>query len=136
MNAVYSRRALKLYEAVTYEASVDFADQHALVALLFRALLQSLSEAEHHLQASNYTSKGKAIGKAQDILLGLRGTLDFEQGGQLAQDLDAVYDYCTRLLFKAHAGNDAAKLQEARRLLGSLESAWQVIPARLAAAAQ
>lgn len=136
MNATYSRRALQMYETVSYEVTVEFADQHALVGLLFRALMQSLSDAERYLLAKQYEPKGVALSKAQDILHGLRSTLDFSRGGELAKDLDAVYDYCLRLLVRAHVANDVDKLHEARNLLGRLESAWSLIPAKLAAAAQ
>jgi flagellar protein FliS len=136
MNAIYSRRTLRMYEAVGYEATVEFADQHMLVCLLFRALMQSMSDAERHLLARHYQLKGTALLKAQDILHGLRNTLDFSKGGDLARDLDAIYDYCLRLLVRAHVHNDVAKLHEARDLLGRLESAWNLIPARLATAAQ
>lgn len=136
MNAVFSHRALKMYESVSYEVTVEFADQHALVALLFRALMQSLSDAERHLLEKQYHAKGVALGKAQGILLGLRNTLDFDKGGELAVDLDAIYDYCMRQLMRAHASNDVDKLHEARDLLGGLESAWNLIPSKLASGAQ
>ena len=136
MNATYSRRTLELYETVGYEATVEFADQHVLVGLLFRAMMQSLSDAERFLLARQYHDKGKALGKAQEILHALRNTLDFNRGADLAKDLDAVYDYCLRLLVRAHVANDVEKLREARGLLGRLESAWALIPAGLAAQAQ
>lgn len=134
MNAVISRRTLQLYESVGYEATVDFADQHALVALLFRALMDALADAERHLLARQYLEKARAVSKAQAILDGLRATLDFARGGSLAQDLDAVYAYCIRTLLRGHAENAAEKLQEVRNLLGRLESAWQLIPVQRAAA--
>jgi flagellar protein FliS len=136
MNATYSRRALKLYETVGYEATIEFADQHALVGLLFRAMMESLSDSERYLLARQYQTKGKALGKAQEILHALRSTLDFNQGGELAKDLDAIYEYCLRLLVRAHVDNDVDKLREARELLGRLESAWALIPAKLATQAQ
>jgi len=136
MNATYSRRALKLYETVGYEATIECADQHALVGLLFRAMMESLSDAERYLLARQYQPKGTALGKAQEILHALRSTLDFNQGGGLAKDLDAIYDYCLRLLVRAHVDNDVDKLREARDLLGRLESAWALIPAKLATQAQ
>jgi len=135
MNAVAPRRALQIYEQVGYEATVDFADQHALVALLFRALMQALADSERHMLGAELAAKAQTVTKAHDILSGLRSTLDFERGGYLALDLDAIYGYCARLLLKAHAANDPSGLREARRLLGSLESAWQQVPAQLAAAA-
>jgi flagellar protein FliS len=133
MNTAYSRHALKMYDTVTYDAAVEFSDQHALVGLLFQAMMRSLSDAERYLLAKQLEPKGAALNKAQEILLGLRTTLDFAKGGDLASDLDAIYEYCMRQLVRAHVDNDVEKLREARGLLGSLESAWALIPAGLAA---
>jgi flagellar protein FliS len=99
-------------------------------------MMESLSDSERYLLARQYQTKGKALGKAQEILHALRSTLDFNQGGELAKDLDAIYEYCLRLLVRAHVDNDVDKLREARELLGRLESAWALIPAKLATQAQ
>ena len=62
--------------------------------------------------------------------------LESRKGGELAANLDALYDYIGRQLLQANLRNDAAKLDEAVALLCGLRESWeQVDPARAAAPA-
>ena len=65
--------------------------------------------------------------KAQKIIFGLRKTLDFESGGELAVNLDSLYDYCLRTLTRAHAYNDVSLFQEVRDIFQDLLDAWSKI---------
>ena len=131
MNAV-SQKALQLYDEVTYDASVEFANNHALVSMLFRALIDSLNDALRHMRSNEYASKGQCITKAQGIIAGLISTLDFERGGDIAKDLASIYGYCHRSLTRAHAQNDESKLTEVRDTLNKLYGAWASIPPSIA----
>jgi len=135
MNAL-ARRTMDLYDQVSYEASVDFANQHALVSMLFRALTDNLSDCERHMSNNELSVKGEKITKAQNIIIGLLTTLDFEKGGTIATELGSIYEYCHRRLTHAHARNDLGVLREVRDILGKLESAWQSIPSNIASSAQ
>ncbi len=68
------------------------------------------------------------IGKAIAIITGLDSCLDREQGGDLAANLEAIYDYMNMRLLEANAENDIAKLEEVARLMGEIRSAWLQIP--------
>ncbi len=127
MNAAV-RRALDSYAETKYEASISFADQHTLVAMLFSGLLDSLISVKKALMAEDLMAKSAAVTKAQGILLGLSTTLDFENGGEIASDLAALYDYCLRALVKIQVENDLSRLQEVIRIITTLESAWGSIP--------
>ncbi|NLC24706.1 MAG: flagellar export chaperone FliS, partial [Oxalobacter sp.] len=74
--------------------------------------------------------KGEAVAKAvQIILVGLRASLNREAGGELAQNLDSLYDYMARRLFEAHVKNDQEMLAEVRALLLDVKGAWDEIGA-------
>ena len=60
-------------------------------------------------------------------LFGLRQTLDFEQGGELARNLDSLYDYCTRRLTEGHAREDDTVFQEVHELMVQIRDAWNVM---------
>lgn len=135
MNAL-SRRALSTYDQVTYDASVDFASQHSLVSLMFRSLLESLSDLERFMNEKNFEGKARSVSKAQGIISGLATTLDFDNGGKLAIDLLAIYDYCNRKLIAAHAKNEAKIVIEIKGILGKLEDAWNTIPPSIAQSSQ
>ena len=51
-------------------------------------------------------------------------------GGELAANLDALYDYMGRMLLQANLHNDEAKLDEVAELLVGLRESWvQIDPA-------
>ncbi len=116
------------YKMVGQVGRVDYANQVELVQMLFSALLESMSEAEGHMQRGSVEMKCKSIARADKIVQGLRITLDHERGGELARNLDALYEYVSRRLLHANLRNDVESLREARGLMADISSAWEMLP--------
>ena len=57
----------------------------------------------------------------------MRGSLNLEQGGEIAAQLDQLYDYVVRLLLRANLNNDDAALNTAAELLENVAAAWRAI---------
>ncbi|MBK7235853.1 MAG: flagellar export chaperone FliS [Sterolibacteriaceae bacterium] len=116
------------YKNVGVENGVSSADPHRLTLMLFEGALVSTNAARIHLESGDVPLKGSAISKAIEIVSnGLKVSLDFEVGGELAQRLASLYDYmCTRLLH-ANVRNDLAALAEVSTLLRELKEAWEQI---------
>lgn len=116
------------YKNVGVENGVSSADPHRLTLMLFEGALVSTNSARIHLENGDVPLKGSAISKAIEIITnGLKVSLDFEVGGELAQRLGSLYDYmCTRLLH-ANVRNDVAALAEVATLLRELKEAWEQI---------
>ena len=108
MNA-FAKRALFSYGSVT-QTKADTADSHELVKLLFQGLTDRVAAARNALERDDKMERANCVTRAQKILFGLRQTLDFEQGGELARNLDSLYDYCTRRLTEGHAREDVGLL--------------------------
>lgn len=119
--------AMKQYGAVSREAAVEGADSHNLIMLLMKGSLESIAQAKGALQQGNIELRGKRITRATQIILGLKDFLDMEQGGELAENLDNLYDYMVRTLFDAHRIPSAEKLDEVSELMGQIASAWAEI---------
>ncbi len=62
--------------------------------------------------------------KAQAILSELQGGLNYEAGGEVAHNLNRVYDYYKRRLFEANLRKQAAPVAEVEQLLGEVRGAW------------
>lgn len=121
-------RGAASYARVGLESDVMSASPHRLIVLLFQGADTAIGTALVHLRDGNVAEKGRAISRALDIVNnGLLAALDRERGGELAERLGALYDYIARLLLKANLQNDEHGLQEARRLLAELASAWSQI---------
>lgn len=118
---------LQAYQRVNTQTSITDADPHKLIQLLYNGALERINMAKARMQANDYAGKGKLITKAIEIIGGLRSFLDFEKGGDLAAQLEALYDYMERTLFEANAKNDVAKLDEVADLLRSIKDGWDGI---------
>jgi flagellar protein FliS len=104
------------------------ASPHQLIVLLFDGARSALGRAQWAISQSDQAGKGQALSKAIDIIeLGLRAALDIERGGEIAERLDALYDYMTRTLIRANIKSDTALIAQVDTLLDDIGSAWKQI---------
>jgi flagellar protein FliS len=116
------------YRKIGIETSVDSASPHQLISLLFDGYMDALTQARGAMRLGQIEAKGKAIGRAARIIEeGLKSCLNLSEGGQLAQDLQALYDYLTTRLTLANLRNDEALVDECMRLVEPLRQAWRDI---------
>lgn len=119
---------VKAYTKVGIETGVDSASPHQLIVMLFDGALSALSTGLMHMKSGAIAAKGQAISKSILIIeSGLRASLDQEAGGEIAANLDALYDYMGRRLLAGNLNNDAEALEEVQRLLSGLRDAWDAI---------
>ena len=123
------------YAKVGIETGVTSASPHKLIVMLFDGALVSVTSAIMHMKAGNIPEKGAAISKAIMIIdSGLRAALDKKAGGEIAEGLDALYEYMGARLLQANLKNQVDILEEVQRLLGELRGAWNAIGGSDAAA--
>ncbi len=129
----------KGYARVYRANAVLTASPGQLVLMLYDGALQALAMAREAFRRPE-----KDIGriqvinqqllKAQAILSELQGGLNFEAGGEVAQNLNRVYDYYKRRLFEANLRKEAAPVAEVEQFLGDLRGAWAEMLAKQGAA--
>jgi flagellar secretion chaperone FliS len=121
------RTAANAYRSLDVETMVDGADPHRLVALLYDGAVAQIARARHALAKEDIATKCEATGRAIRIIdEGLKAALD-ANAGDVARNLDALYDYMTRTLLNANLKNSDVKYAEVERLLGELRGAWREI---------
>jgi len=104
------------------------------VAEIFRdqqGLRESRDRARGHIANGAIVEKSDALARAGRIVVGLQSALDFQRGGELAENLNDLYAYVTRRLFHINAQNDVVALEEVRGLVQDVASAWQKLPSLL-----
>lgn len=130
-----TRKGVSAYANVGIETGVAAASPHKLIVMLFDGACTALRMALVHMQNGDIPAKGTAISKAMAIIEnGLRASLDLKTGGEIAANLDALYDYMGRRLLQANLKNDPAMLNEVLALLTDLLGAWNAIADRPAPA--
>lgn len=116
------------YARIGLESGILAASPHQRISMLFDQYQASIRMARLQMQAGNVAEKGKAITRAINIVSrGLRASLDMQQGGAIARQLDDLYDFVVRLLLRAHLENDEASLSAAAELLQPIAASWNAI---------
>ena len=104
-----------------------------LVVMLYDGAVRFLTEARTAIEQNDLGRKRSAMSRALAIISELQSTLNLEQGGEIAIQLDALYTYINGRMLDASMKNDLAALDESVRLLSTLRSGWSEIAAREAA---
>lgn len=131
-----ARDGLARYGQVAVAAEVAYASPHRLVQMLMEGALDRIAAAKGQVARRDYEGKSRSISWAVSIVKGLRNSLDHEQGGEIAANLDDIYDYLCRRLMDAHSENAVSALEEASSLLGEVKAGWDAIPPHLHRAAE
>ena len=109
------------------ESRVLSADPIELVRLLYRAAMEAVRTARRHLANNEILERARAISRASEIVLELTASLDYQQGGEIASQLAALYEYILRQLTEANLQQSDANLAEVLNLLATLSEAWEGI---------
>lgn len=120
--------AAKMYQQVGAQSGVAQADAHRLIQMLLDGALDKISVAKGFMERSDIANKGANISWAISIIDGLRLSLDQEKGGEIANNLNDLYDYMGRRLVDANIKNDPLILDEVSSLLNEVKGAWEAIP--------
>lgn len=118
------------YHAVNLDAQTARASPVELVLLLTDGLLDELARARGHIVARRYELKGASIDKCVEIINGLSSSLDFEQGGEVVENLARLYDFCAARLHGAGIKLDPLMLDEVAEILATIRQGWLGVQAR------
>ena len=95
-----------------------------LTAMLFDACVGAIKVAIRLQEAGEHVASMPKLSKAQDILLELRSTLNYD-AGQLASHLDALYTFAWQQLFQSGLKKDTAAARAALEVVEPLQLAWR-----------
>lgn len=131
MNMTRLHGAVQAYSKVGVASGVEQASPHRLIQMLMEGAIEKVAKAKGYMERKEIANKGSHISWAISIIDGLRASLDKTNGGDIADNLDDLYDYMTRRLIRANMENNPDLLDEVISLLRSIKGAWEDIPAAL-----
>ena len=117
------------------ESRIESAGPVQLIRLLHQGAVAAVRDARRHLAAGDIAARSRAISKTFDILTELVTSLDRQRGGEIAAQLEQLYDYMQRRLIQANAGQTDEPLAEVLSLLATLSEAWEGVEAQQKSAA-
>ena len=117
------RNGIQIYR----KTNVVTADPKRLVLMCYEGAIDCLKIGKQKLTEKDYEGKGENISKTRDIISELKSSLNFEQGGTIAANLDSLYNYMLGRIMEADLENDVQAFEDVIGILVDLESAWEEI---------
>lgn len=124
VNPYAGNSKLAAYNSVSVHSVVAEADPHGLVLMLMNGAKERMATARGCLERREVARKAKLLHSCVTIIAELRGSLNLEAGGALAQNLSDLYDYMIRRLLSANAENNLGYILEVEHLLDEVRTAW------------
>ncbi|HEX8542811.1 flagellar biosynthesis protein FliS [Pseudomonas syringae] len=121
--------ALRQYQKVNAHAQTSEANPHRLVQMLMEVGLDRIAQAKGAIGRKDIPAKGVLIGKAIEIVGGLREGLDMEKSADTLTRVDNLYIYMMQRLAEANIKSDPLILDEVSSLLGTVKEGWDAIAA-------
>ena len=103
------------------------ASQSKLIIMLYDGAIKNLKLAEMALADKQIEKVNTCIKKTQDILAEFMSTLNFDAGGDIAQNLYRLYEYMYNKLIRANIDKDAEAIAEVKKYLEELRDTWSQI---------
>ena len=115
---------LAAYRSTAVHSGVDAADPHRLIVMMMDGAMERIATARGLMTHGASAEKAQLLHRAVAIIDELRNSLDFKAGGELATNLDSLYEYMCHRIMQANGSNKPEWLDEVSRLLSEIRAAW------------
>lgn len=106
------------------QMDISTASPTAIVVKLYQGAIRNAKRARELEDAARIGERGKAITKAVAIVGELRSSLDHQRGGEIATNLNRLYDFVIERLTEGNLRRAQKPIDEALVVLSTLEEAW------------
>ena len=108
-------------------SSIETAGKLDLIIMCYERAILLLTQARDHVKEKEYEKKVSKFQNALNIISELQTCLNKEKGGQIAENLDALYTYMTKRLLVGDIQKDLSAYDESIKILSELKEAWVAI---------
>lgn len=118
---------MNAYGKDSLRSELSAADPHRIIQMLMQGALDRLAKAKGQIERRDLAGKSETITRASAIIMSLSASLDMDVGGEVAQNLAALYDYMNSRLQDANVNLDVKAIDEVSFLLSEIKDAWDQI---------
>ncbi|EJI1280314.1 flagellar export chaperone FliS [Vibrio vulnificus] len=122
------RGSLQAYKKVSVDSQLSAASPHKVIQMLMAGAIERLIQGKAAMLAGNIPVKGERLGKALDIIIALRSCLSMDDGGDIARNLDQLYEFMITQISGANHKNDPQMIDDVIDIIREIKSAWDQIP--------
>ena len=122
-------KMLEAYSNSEKKAIVEAEDSHAMILLLFDELIKTLRIFSENInrKKGNSDLRSENMSRALTIIYALQSSLDFELGGEIAENLFRLYEYARQQVIAEAKTNEASGTLVAIASLEDIREAWAEI---------
>lgn len=106
------------------KTSIHTASKEQILLMLYQTAIKYCKKAIVAIDEKKIAEKGEHIAKLQDIIIELNNSLDFEVGGDIANELSSLYDFCLFSSTQANIKMDKEPLEGVLDVLNTLYEGW------------
>lgn len=122
-----NKKGISQYQQVGLKDQLAVADPHKVTQIMMQLALENLAKAKGCLTNNDLENKGKFLAKSTTILATLKDTLDFEKGGEVAENLARLYDFMLNKIADVVISNNPDEVQDVIDVLLPIKSGWDQI---------
>ncbi len=117
---------LDAYSNSEKKAVIESEDSHSMVLLLFDELIKSMRIFCENIDSktADINMKSERMSKSLTIIYALQSSLDFEKGGEIAENLFRLYEYAREQIINDSKTGEAAGTLIAMASLEDIREAW------------
>jgi flagellar protein FliS len=129
------KKMMHAYTNSDREAVAESNDPVAIVALLFDELIRNMQEfvRQSATEDVNSEARSKHFSKSLSIIYALQSSLNFEEGGEIANNLFRLYEYARQQMLQDWKDKEFEKTKQAINVLDDIRDAWHQISRKGAA---
>lgn len=110
----------------TYKSvNINTASQGKLILMLFDGAIKRAEEAIRQMEKNNIESVHRNLIRAQEIISELRSSLKIDVGGEIALNIDRIYEYIYYLLVQGNLKKETKPIRESIEHMKSMRETWK-----------
>lgn len=124
-----TKKILSAYKNANRDAVVESEDPQALIMILLDELLRAMRSYANHVDKdnSNKVRKNNQFTRSLTMLYGLQSCLNFDEGGEVAENLFRLYEYARVQLLNTSQTGQTDGTQVAISALAEIREAWSIM---------
>ena len=123
------RKSVEAYVTVERDSAVESNDPHAMISTLLNELLKRMNLFKNNLHGDESTlhKRNEAYARSISILHALQSSLDFDNGGEIADNLFLLYEFSRLQLLESFRTGEKDRIELAINSLQEIAEAWDRI---------
>jgi flagellar protein FliS len=109
------------------KVQVMTSDGVRLIIMLYEGIVRFNNGAKEAIENGVIKDRVYFINRSMDIISELNGSLNMEEGGEVAENLSRLYDFCVHSLNKANAENSVDALEAVNKVICEVKVGWEGI---------